>query len=246
MSIEAPIKTISNGLVLHLDAGNNKSYPGSGTIWVDLTGNNYTGSLTNGPTFSTDGVGSIVFDGTNDFVNLGNILDNLPTMTICTWINVNSVPVGVNTFFGIVKKADDIGVGAGWAFYYTGNGGNGSTTFTLCTMIQGAGGTTVNQFWTSTVFEKNKWLFCCSRVPSFTATIEMFVNGVKQPNGSYLRGGTVTSTSTSIYTDIARNDAGIYGKYGNHKTGNVMIYNRALSDAEILQNYDSTRSRFGL
>jgi hypothetical protein len=113
-------------------------------------------------------------------------------------------------------------------------------------MIQSAGGAAYNQPWTSTVFEKNKWLFCCSRVPSFTATIEMFVNGVKQPNGSYLRGGTVTSTSTSIYTDIARNDAGIYGKYGNHKTGNVMIYNRALSDSEVLQNYNATKGRFGL
>lgn len=239
-------KIITDGLVLCLDAGNPKSYPGSGTNWTDLSRNGNNGTLTNGPTFSTDGVGSIVFDGANDFVNLGNILDNLPTMTICTWINVNSVPVGVNTFFGIVKKADDIGVGAGWAFYYTGNGGNGSTTFTLCTMIQGAGGTTYNQPWTSTVFEKNKWLFCCSRVPSFTGTIEMFVNGIKQPNGSYNRAGTVTSTSTSIYVDIARNDASIYGKYGNHKTGNVMIYNRALSDSEVLQNYNATKGRFKL
>lgn len=239
-------KIITDGLVLCLDAGNPKSYPGSGTNWTDLSRNGNNGTLTNGPTFSTDGVGSIVFDGTNDFVNLGNILDNLPTMTICTWINVNSVPVGANTFFGIVKKADDIGAGAGWAFYYTGNGGNNSTTFTLCTMIQGAGGATYNQPWTANVFEKNKWLFCCSRVPSFTATIEMFVNGIKQPNGSYSRAGTVTSTSTSIYVDIARNDASIYGKYGNHKTGNVMIYNRALSDSEVLQNYNATKGRFKL
>jgi hypothetical protein len=237
---------VKNGMVLCLDAANRKSFVSGSTTWFDLTGNNYTGSLTNGPTFSTDGVGSIVFDGTNDFVNLGNILDNIPTITICTWIYVNSVPVGVNSFFGIVKKADDVNVGAGWAFYYSERGGNGSTTFSLCTMIQSAGSAAYNQPWTSTVFEKNKWLFCCSRVPSFTDTIEMFVNGVKQPNGLYLRSGTVTSTSTSIYTDIARNDAGGLGKYGNHKTGNVMIYNRALSDSEIVQNYNATKGRFGL
>ena len=61
-----------NGLVLALDAANTKSYPGSGTTWTDLSGRGNTGTLTNGPTYSSANGGSIVFDGTNDYVVVNN------------------------------------------------------------------------------------------------------------------------------------------------------------------------------
>ena len=60
-------KIVTDGLVLCLDAGNNKSYPSSGTSWSDLSGNNNNGTLTNGPTFTGSFGGSIVFDGSNDY-----------------------------------------------------------------------------------------------------------------------------------------------------------------------------------
>ena len=63
---------VTNGLVLALDAGNTLSYVSGSTTWRDLSGNNNSGSLVNGPTFSTDGGGSIVFDGVDDYVNLQN------------------------------------------------------------------------------------------------------------------------------------------------------------------------------
>ena len=66
MAIFGGPNVIDNGLVLSLDAGNVKSYPGSGTIWYDKSGNNNNGTLTNGPTFSG---GSIVFDGVDDYVD---------------------------------------------------------------------------------------------------------------------------------------------------------------------------------
>ena len=56
-------------LILCLDAGNTNSYPGSGTTWTDMSGKENHGTLTNGPTFSSDDMGSIVFDGSNDYVN---------------------------------------------------------------------------------------------------------------------------------------------------------------------------------
>ena len=61
----API--VTDGLVFYVDAGNSNSYPGSGTTWSDLIGSN-DGALTNGPTFDSANGGSIVFDGTNDYV----------------------------------------------------------------------------------------------------------------------------------------------------------------------------------
>ena len=56
-------------LILCLDAANTNSYPGSGTTWTDMSGKENDGTLTNGPTFSSDDMGSIVFDGSNDYVN---------------------------------------------------------------------------------------------------------------------------------------------------------------------------------
>jgi hypothetical protein len=54
---------VTDGLVLSLDAANKKSYPGSGTAWTDLSGAGKSGTLTNGPVFSSDNVGIIDFDG---------------------------------------------------------------------------------------------------------------------------------------------------------------------------------------
>jgi hypothetical protein len=61
---------VTDGLVLSLDAANKKSYPGSGTAWTDLSGAGKSGTLTNGPVFSSDNVGIIDFDGSNDYIQL--------------------------------------------------------------------------------------------------------------------------------------------------------------------------------
>ena len=65
---------VEDGLVLALDAGNTKSYPGSGTTWTDLSGKGNNGTLTNGPTFDSGNGGAIFFDGGNDYVTTGNTL----------------------------------------------------------------------------------------------------------------------------------------------------------------------------
>lgn len=74
-----------NGLVLCLDAGNTKSYPGSGTTWTDLSGRGNTGTLTNGPTYSSANGGSIVFDGTNDYVSTNYTQTSVTGYTIDVW-----------------------------------------------------------------------------------------------------------------------------------------------------------------
>ena len=80
---------VTNGLILHLDAGNRLSYTSGSTVWNDLSGNNNSGSLTNGPTFNSANQGSIVFDGSNDrslFASLdnGTFLDS-PFFVIGRW-----------------------------------------------------------------------------------------------------------------------------------------------------------------
>jgi hypothetical protein len=79
-------KVVTNGLVLALDAANVKSYPGSGTVWNDLSGNNNSGSLINGPTFNSANGGSISFDGTNDYVNTNYNAGTFTKFTLAAWI----------------------------------------------------------------------------------------------------------------------------------------------------------------
>lgn len=91
MSIYGGPDIITDGLVFCLDAANSKSYPGTGTAWTDLSGNDNNGTLTNGPTFDSSNGGSIVFDGVNDQVNCGNITEILKEKEI-----IGRLPVIIN------------------------------------------------------------------------------------------------------------------------------------------------------
>jgi hypothetical protein len=80
---------VKNGLVLYLDAANSKSYVSGSNTWFDLSGNNNSGSLTNGPTFSSDVKGNMVFDGTNDHVILArpSIMSG-SQVSFCVWVKI--------------------------------------------------------------------------------------------------------------------------------------------------------------
>lgn len=73
MAVAYNPKIVTDGLVLHFDAGNSKSYSGSGTVWNDLSGNAFNGTLVNNPTFNSSNNGSITFDGTDDHVTLSQV-----------------------------------------------------------------------------------------------------------------------------------------------------------------------------
>ena len=94
MGLSHSPRIVTDGLVLCLDAANKRSYPGAGTTWTDLTANKKTGTLTNmdGSNFSNDGAGSLTFDGTDEYVDLGSQVANLSTLTISFWINYNTFP----------------------------------------------------------------------------------------------------------------------------------------------------------
>jgi uncharacterized delta-60 repeat protein len=89
-----------NGLVLCLDAANSKSYPGSGTTWTDLSGNGNNGTLTNGPTFDSDNLGSLVFDGVDDYSELTSNYTLSAGWTLSFWGNpIFDSTVPANTVF---------------------------------------------------------------------------------------------------------------------------------------------------
>lgn len=83
-------RIVTNGLVLCLDAGNIKSYPGSGTVWTDISGNGNNGTLVNGPTYSSANGGSIVFHKANLEYIQGSMSGIVSAFTTNTWFNVTS------------------------------------------------------------------------------------------------------------------------------------------------------------
>ena len=85
MSVKSSVGVVTDGLVFYVDAGNGSSYPGSGTTWSDLIGSN-DGTLTNGPTYDSGNGGSIVFDGTNDYVGSINLGITFSDITFSCWV----------------------------------------------------------------------------------------------------------------------------------------------------------------
>ena len=217
---------VQDGLVLLLDAANSKSYPGSGTTWNDLSGNGNNGTLTNGPTFDSGNLGSIDFDGTNDYVNCGSpsTLDfGTNNFNLSCWVNVTSTS-GAD-WMGIMSRYNN---GTGFWIQldpsnrYVGFGWDGSNYITSSTSAGGG-----------------QWKFIsCQRTGSTSA--EVYVNGSLVASSSSLP----STTSTGQNIDIGR--INISGRYTSGNIAQVSIYNRALTASEVLQNYNATKSRFGL
>ncbi len=225
-----------NGLVLALDASNAKSYPGSGTTWTDLSGNGNNGTLVNGPTYSSSNGGSIVFDGTNDYALITNptTLKN-QNFTISTWVNP-----GIQNS-GLVSMIDfDHGVAQGWILqsedaitnrYYYFAWHDGTQFQPLGGYGAGKGIQLTTSVWQNIVYSKNG-----------TSLIGYL-------NGSQIYTPTAGSNANVSYgsnRNLTIGDWVITGRVFKGNISNSLIYNRALTVTEIQQNYNATKSRFGL
>ena len=211
---------VTNGLVLNLDAGNYKSYPGSGTTWTDLSGNGNNGTLTNGPTFTPANGGSIVFDGTNDYVDLPiNTAFNTPSVTFDIWVNLQSVGSRHILMLNWQGLSLEVNSDKTVSMYNYSSGGQ-----------LAAGGSGV---------EWLNWIHFSGMYDDNAQQLRIYVNGSLS--------GTRSSTSSTIYSVDVHKIAGI--DYSLGILGNVAIarhYNRALSATEVLQNFNSSRARFGI
>jgi len=219
MGISYNPSIVSSGLVLALDAGNPKSYPGSGTTWTDLSGNGNTGTLTNGPTYSTANGGSLVFDGVDDKVSTNYKPSGARSYFI--WVKYNSLthPSGYQltgtqegnayTYIGIEN--------GGGVYYYAGTSSTGGNI---------GNPVTVNT-WVSLGFVLNA---DGSRI--------VYKNGVNIHSNTGGLGGTATA---EFSVGCINNNYHVNGNITQ-----VQIYNRALTAAEVSQNFNATRGRFGI
>jgi hypothetical protein len=221
-------KIVTDGLILYLDAANTRSYPGSGTAWTDLSRSGINGTLTNGPTFNSGNGGSIVFDGSNDYVDLGGSLNLKPTtsITVSTWIRFNAMVADVRA----LSDWHQNGATDRWIFYIT---NSNTIQWYLLT----------NSFASAVSFSPvllNTWY-------NFTGVYNgisqiFYVNGVFH-NSTPKTGNMNTSNTTQPVRLGGQVSA---GGFHNGNISTTLIYNRALSATEILQNYNTTKTRFGL
>jgi len=220
---------VTDGLVLYLDAANTKSYPDSGTTWRDLSGNNNSGSLANGPTFSSDNRGSIVFDGSDDYVITTNLLNPTtnPNESVFVWFN----PTAAGQ---IVSELGQATINTGWHDSNIEVNSSGIFSFSVWH------GSLTNKV-VSTAKSFNNWYHLGFTYSGTTFTA--YINGSSIGTTTFTR-----ETTTSLYYGLCSIDGTNMGTnaYGSGKMGNFMFYNRALSATEVLQNYNATKTRFGL
>lgn len=217
-------RIVTDGLVLYVDAANTKSYPGSGTTWSDLSGQNRNGSLVNGATFNSANNGSMLFDGINDRIEVPSSTYTFTGGTLEAWIKLNAI----NRDQGFVG----INSGGYVNFWMPGNANQ---------MRWEVIGTTANPYtviYTTTVFTTGIW-YCVTGTFNGTSTT-VFVNGVQESTQS------MTNQPTSITTVAYIGDYNAGGYPSSSNISIVKLYNRPLSNSEILRNFQATRGRFGI
>lgn len=225
MSFNFSPKIVTDSLVSYLDAANTRSYPGNGTTWMDLTKNENNGGLISGPIFNSSNGGSISLDGTDDYIEIPKtgILSSKSTFTISLWTYPTSLtgirPLFVNYYVGNLEVL----------FRFNGT----NLQFFTYTTSQ-IGGTT------QTYSTLNQWV---NVVATYDGSImKTYVNGVQSPT-TYNQTGNL-STSTLPYL-IGRYSSPTEYRYEG-RVANTLVYLKSLSATEVLQNYNTTKTRFGL
>lgn len=219
-------KIVDDGLVLYLDAANPNSYnPSTPLIWRDISGNGNNGTLVNGVGYSSANGGSLVFDGVNDYIE-----------------QTNSLLLGTNFTISLVFK--QTATRSDWVRLF--GHGNNSQRFWGIWMPSGRNNLLWQSYSNGGQVSSSGYTFNLNTVYNIVLTSEgstrtFYVNGVLLSTHS--TGGTINYTS---HTEKIRIGYAGFHTYFIGSIYNASIYNKTLTSAEITQNFNATRGRFGL
>jgi len=223
---------VTDGLVLHLDAGDSASYPGSGTTWTDLSGNGNNGTIS-GATYDSANGGSLSFDGNNDYVQLPTTTLLRASSTISAWINIDDFTTGKTSTGRVFIKNTGNNFNSLIGFY---NGGYSFEVDTNSNPHEMSGRTTGNV--SSSAISAGSWFHFSLVFES--NTFYGYVNGV-------------LTGSDSLDDNLTFNRIGdgsgfpdSYPAYMKGKIANFKVYNRPLTPSEVTQNYNALKGRYGL
>jgi hypothetical protein len=224
---------IKDGLVLYLDAGSPNSYfpLNPTTTWKDISGNANNATLINGTAYNESNGGTFVFDGIDDYADCGNNPITKPTgsTTISYWFKGVSTSLNFVTGIGTMSFAGSRG-------YLLGPNTGTQVGFFLPIDNVNLIAVTYNL-----TIDTSLWYNICG-VYSESNYVKLYLNGVE-----------VSSTTTSVPSSLYIGN-GISLKIGSrgdsiYFSGNIsqfLMYHRPLSDSEVLQNFNSSRARFGI
>ena len=219
---------VSSGLVLNLDASNPSSYPGNGNTWTDLSNNAYVATLTNGASYSSANGGSIAFSAaSSNYVNIPNSI----------------IPTGnTSKTMGIWFKSTGTISNRQWLIY----AGSETTGGRFCLEIESSK-LTFN-FYDSALssvstLTDNTWYYGTVAYNSSENKAYLYINGSLSNEYQFPYYLVYVNTDTTVNTQIGRYSGASLYLTGN--VGSIQIYNTYLSAADVLQNYNATKTRFG-
>jgi hypothetical protein len=214
-------KIVTDGLVLALDAANPSSYVSGSSVWRDLTPNNYSGSLINGPTFNSSNAGSIQFDGVDDYVQTIDV-SSYSNLTFNIWLYGL---LGSNIQQDILKYRSD-------------NGGSftlfGDNLAIQLGKFRTDGDGLPGRRFTTAVIPTQQWYNLC-----YVKNGSLYINSIKY------EGTGADRDYNQIQLGANRAGNGMIARWNGY-IAIFKIYNRNLSDLEVLQNYNALKGRFNL
>ena len=227
---------VKDGLLIYLDPSSPNSYYMLGTTLKDISGNGNNGSLVNAPTFNTEVGNMFTFNGTNQYINCGNATNlRITEGTISAWIRATS---GNSGFRGIITKQnawglfliDNVLCVFDWGNYY-------ASGFILAQGIRSTGINLGTNTWTHVTM-------------SFSQTVGVGTPGPPNNNVVIYINDSPVLTTTTLHRDHTASIQFAWGNFtGQYFVGSVaqgMVYSKVLTSTEVLQNYNATKSRFGL
>lgn len=227
---EPVVKILTDGLMLYYDAGITSSYSGSGTSIFDLSPNGYTGTLINGITFDSANGGSLIFNGINNYIDTNQSL-GAENFTVNAWIKNNDV----DDYRMILSKETADGVPWNYRMwlnitdgYLTGDiakSGQSGTARNVQNMADGQ--------WHLATFSRN----------STTNLLKLYVDGVISQTDTQVITGSIVN-SQEVWIGLSAYLGGSYPYTGN--IGSIFLYDKTQTDAEILSNFNATKTRFGV
>ena len=221
---------VKDGLVLYLDPGSPNSYFNkTSTTIKDISGYGNNGIMVNGPTYTTNGGGGISFDATDDYISI-NPINASTQVTLNFWFKVTNTPpdyVGlINKFNGLNGQRNRLLIQA-------------NMLRMLFEVIIGGVTYSINSDSFTNILNQNTMV----TVTWDGSYVLMYVNGSSVMSTPYALTGTLDSGIVNPTIGWGA-DSNAYWFNGN--IYNVLIYNRGLSPQEVLKNYNSTKSRFGI
>lgn len=243
---------VTSGLVFHLDASNNTSYSGTGTTWTDLSGNSNNGTLVNSVGYTTDGGagGVLTFNGSNQYITtpIGPMSYSDPTFSYDVWFKLTASQTGLHgssTPGGGFRVIAGGAVGRFESVLYCTDFSGTKLPYGGFNGRFGGGGTGLQDFsvYPSSLSGLNTWF---NYAVTYTNGAQVFYkNGAVLGYAYYSY--TSFTTATNTWFGNGQSSAYVYsGYYGPGYVAQVRYYNRVLTSAEVLQNYNSTKSKFGL